>query len=55
MVRAGVPERVCMQLSGHKTRSVFERYNIVSEGDYLEAARKLDAVGDTARQMGGKA
>ena len=43
LVRAAVPERVAMQLTGHKTRAVFERYNIVSPGDLRDAARRLDA------------
>ena len=42
LVRAGVPERVVQQIGGWKTRSVFDRYNVVSARDFREAGERLE-------------
>ena len=47
LVCAGIPEGVAMMMTGHKTRSVFERYNIVSTRDFDQAVKRLDEVTGT--------
>jgi integrase len=43
LVRAGVSRSVAMRLTGHKTESVFERYNITSIEDLRDAVKRLEA------------
>ena len=50
LVRSGVSEAVAMRISGHKTRSVFDRYNITSDRDLVDAAAKLAAYVDGMKQ-----
>lgn len=41
LVRAGVPEKTTMMLTGHKTRSVFDRYDIIDERDPRDGVQRL--------------
>jgi len=52
MIRAGVPKSVAMKISGHKTRSIFDRYNITSETDLFDAAGKLNSFLENGHNMG---
>ena len=41
MIRAGISEKVAMEITGHRTRKTFERYHIVSDRDIREVAVKM--------------
>ena len=42
MIKAGVSEKTAMQISGHVTRSVFDRYDFGSDADLADAAEKIE-------------
>jgi integrase len=53
LVRAGVSENTAMLVSGHKTRAVFDRYDIQSDADIREAARRLGGAKGTEKGQSG--
>ncbi len=50
LTRSGVPERVAMAISGHKTRAVFDRYDIVDEADLRHGINRREAYHRQLRQ-----
>jgi integrase len=41
LVRAGVPDKIAMSISGRKTRAIFDRYNITSTDDVKDAIKTV--------------
>ena len=52
LVRAGVPDKIAMMLTGHKTRSVFDRYDIVDEADLRDGIHKLASAAAMGTKQG---
>jgi hypothetical protein len=50
MKRAGVHDRVAMEISGHRTRSIFDRYNIVDQDDLQNAGKRLEEYAQRRKQ-----
>ncbi len=50
MIRAGVPQTVAMKITGHKTTSIFDRFNVSDTSDLREASRRRTATATSARR-----
>jgi integrase len=50
MKRAGIQDRVAMEISGHRTRSIFDRYNIVDDADLQSAGERLEEYAQRRKQ-----
>ncbi len=51
-IKNGMPEKVAMMLSGHLTRSILDRYNVIGEADLLQAVQYLERKEGLTRQLG---
>jgi hypothetical protein len=49
MRKSGVPESVIMEITGHSTRELFDRYNTVDEEDTRNAVNQLGAYFESVR------
>lgn len=54
MIRAGIPEKQAMRISGHKSRSMFDRYDITDERDIQIAGQKLAQYLEAKSELGTK-
>ena len=50
MIRAGVPQNIAMRISGHKTTSMFKRYDVCNEADLRQAIEAVQRYHEAAQQ-----